>query len=888
MKQIFFLLVFIAGSKLFSQGPSLCFSPALNSPFSSGANTYAKSLINGDFNADGKMDMAIANQNGNSISIFLGTGSGNFGAPTNFTVNGFPYCVTACDMNNDGKLDLATANFASNSDVSVLFGNGSGSFGAATNYTTGLNPQWVTYGDFNADGNKDLVATANTSVTVFLGSPTGTLAAPMSFSVGMTPQCVAVADFNSDGNADIASSNRMSFDVAILLGTGTGSFSANTNYTVGAMFPCSIVADDFNGDGKADIATSNFDGNNTKNVTVMLNSGTGTFLAPTVYGMLTNGAASSIDSGDMNGDGKKDIVIVNNSEIGFLLGNGLGTFGSATAYTTTSNFTRVIIQDYNTDGRPDLAISGGNGDNAELWLNRTAVVIASGPTTFCSGGKVTLRATKGGNSYLWAPGGSIADSLVVTSSGTYSVSINSGLCSSNSTLINVVVNPLPAINIAVNGSVICAGSTSTLTSSGASTYSWSTGANASAISVNPTITTSYSVTGTDLNGCMNSSSKTVTVNPLPSLSLSSASVSCNALCNGSITATAGAGTGPYTYSPSLTNLCAGNYTVLVSDSKGCSTSKTVSVSQPLPLAISIASSASVICSGSSSTLSASGTGGTGVISYTWLNTGATLMSIAVSPSTSTTYTLTGKDANGCTSMMTKSITVNALPSLTISSVNEICQFSAAGLSGSGASTYTWSTGPVTGSIIVSPTVTTTYTLSGTGSNGCMNSIVKTLTVNPLPTVATASSHSLLCTTQSATLSATGTAIVYNWNPGGAGTSIVVSPTVNTTYTVTGTDAKGCAKTAVITQSVSTCAGIYEKGKEEIALTVYPNPNNGVFMIKGDKESSFLIFNELGQFVQAVELSYSNDFTCQVKGLGTGMYFVYELSSGVRQKIVVTE
>ncbi|NCS46422.1 MAG: VCBS repeat-containing protein, partial [Microcystis aeruginosa BS11-05] len=214
-----------------------------------------------DFNGDGKSDLAVANYNSNNVSVLLGTGTGSFGAATNFTVGTGPISVTVGDFNGDGKSDLAVANRNSN-NVSVLLGTGTGSFGTATNFSVGINPRSVTVGDFNGDGKSDLaVANYNSNnVSVLLGTGTGSFGPATNFTVGSYPWSVTVGDFNGDGKSDLAVANVNSSTVSVLLGTGTGSFGAATNFTVGSS-PYSVAVGDFNGDGKSDLATANFNSN---------------------------------------------------------------------------------------------------------------------------------------------------------------------------------------------------------------------------------------------------------------------------------------------------------------------------------------------------------------------------------------------------------------------------------------------------------------------------------------------------------------------------------------------------------------------------------------------------------------------------------------------------
>src|SRR5262249_21247752 len=125
-------------------------------PFGAGANPSSVAL--GDFNGDGKIDLAVANSASGNVSILLGTGTGTFGAATNFAVGTTPVSVAVGDFNGDSKLDLAVANQDSQT-ISILLGNGAGSFSGATNFGTGTLPVWVAIGDFNGDGKLDLAVT---------------------------------------------------------------------------------------------------------------------------------------------------------------------------------------------------------------------------------------------------------------------------------------------------------------------------------------------------------------------------------------------------------------------------------------------------------------------------------------------------------------------------------------------------------------------------------------------------------------------------------------------------------------------------------------------------------------------------------------------------------
>ena len=162
--------------------------------YSTGA--FAVSAGIGDFNGDGRADLAVANQQANNVSILLGKGDGTFGVAVNYTVGTNPDCVVVGDFNGDGKADLVVANGASN-NVSVLLGNGDGTFQTAVNYAADAGPRFVAVGDFNGDGKADLAIPkySGNDVSVLLGNGDGTFQKAVNYGVGINPQSVAVGDF---------------------------------------------------------------------------------------------------------------------------------------------------------------------------------------------------------------------------------------------------------------------------------------------------------------------------------------------------------------------------------------------------------------------------------------------------------------------------------------------------------------------------------------------------------------------------------------------------------------------------------------------------------------------------------------------------------------------
>jgi peptide deformylase len=414
------------------------------------------------------------------------------------------------------------------------------------------------------------------------------------------------------------------------------------------------------------------------------------------------------------------------------------------------------------------AYDGVYVDDITVTSNCTPPTVnaSASSTVLCSGNNVVLNAT-GATTYTWMPGNIVSSSATVTplASTIYTVTGKTG-CSTTKT-ISIVVNPTPTISL--SGAAICFGQSFTLNPSGASTYTYSSG---SAV-VTPTTTTSYTVTGTSAQGCVSPAGAvaTITVNSLPVITVISGSI-----CQGqNFTLTPG-GASTYTYSSGsavVTPTITSAYTVMGTSAQGCvsalsATSNITVNSNPI-----ITVSNAAICQGQSFTLAPSGAS-----TYTYSSGSA-----VVTPTVTSSYTITGTSALGCVSVSgaVATVTVNNKPVITISN-GTICSGQSFTLSPSGASTYTYSSG----SPVVSPTVTSAYTVMGTSAQGCVSALSATsnVTVNNNPIISV--SNGVICQGQNFTLIPSG-ASTYTYSSGSA----VVSPTVTSNYTVTGTSAQGC-------------------------------------------------------------------------------------------------
>ena len=340
--------------------------------------SYAGSVsVAADFNGDGKIDWGygvatiIPDIYADYVGVSLNTGSG-FSAPTQIQLPGSSPSVSATegDFNGDGRADLAAAT----SNVAILLGNGDGTFQNPTYWGSGVGGPIVT-GDFNNDGNLDVLG-VGAGLAVLPGNGDGTFGFPVSSSVGANlgpVYAMAVADFNQDENLDavvlVSNSNPPYGQANVMLGSGNGSFSPGVTFSFN-LRPTAVATGDLNGDGIPDIIVAVSSGADVQyfnaSVVVFLGKGDGTFQAPiTTY---AGDGISAIVVADFNGDGRQDVAISNSgwNDISLLLGNGDGTFQTPVQY--SSGGYNLVVADFDGNGSPDLAVGVGFGQ-VDLLLN---------------------------------------------------------------------------------------------------------------------------------------------------------------------------------------------------------------------------------------------------------------------------------------------------------------------------------------------------------------------------------------------------------------------------------------------------------------------------------------------------------------------------------------
>ncbi|MGO9924331.1 MAG: FG-GAP-like repeat-containing protein, partial [Isosphaeraceae bacterium] len=382
------------------------------------------SIVAGDFNRDGRVDVAVADDTTNgfgvappnvvtdSFEVLLGNGDGTFEQGGGTLIDGGTAPLITADFNGDGNLDLATYNYATD-EVSISLGNGGGGFQLASQFALGAPTaagELMVAGDFNGDGRIDLAAAAPDGVFVLLGNGDGTFQPATTYSLGFAPTDIVAGDFSNNGILDLAAigtpGSGQGGELAILMGKGDGTFRETANYPVGAN-PGNLLAGDFAGNGKLDLAFS-IDGNpvpgqpidgQSNTVSVMAGNGDGTFQPPVNYDVVSSASIATISSivaEDFTGDGKLDLLVAaavtTNGTLGplgtfffgdtvsILTGNGDGTFqASRTLLKLPASFffgvlysLSLIAGDFNGDGIGDVAFVNQNTNQISVLLGNSA------------------------------------------------------------------------------------------------------------------------------------------------------------------------------------------------------------------------------------------------------------------------------------------------------------------------------------------------------------------------------------------------------------------------------------------------------------------------------------------------------------------------------------
>ncbi len=431
------------------------FASAVQYDLGTATGSSSNGIAIGDLTGNGIMDLVVAdNQFGNNdISVLLGKGDGTFGSLTNWVADEQPEGVAIGNFDADGKADLAVANEASN-DVSFVHGNGDGTFAAPRDLVHVTSPGPVVTGDFNGDGKQDFIVgdtfsldgtiltefagngdgtfkpptTINANITnpttgqakalaaaymngdhaldlvmldgnnkldVFMNNGNGTFAAPVVYSAGTSPVGLAVGDFNGDGKPDVAiinapASGATDGSATIYLNSGNGVLTLSGSSPDVGPSPSAVTTADVDGDGKDDLIVTDDGSGNT--VSVLVSNGDGTFQAKVTYA--TDGDPTAVAAAPLRIGGKPDLAVSTffGTGLDILLNNGDGTFGVSKSFATGSNPNGVIIDDVTRDGIPDVEVTNDFGDSVTVWDGNGDGTFAKAPQTFTVGDRPALSA----------------------------------------------------------------------------------------------------------------------------------------------------------------------------------------------------------------------------------------------------------------------------------------------------------------------------------------------------------------------------------------------------------------------------------------------------------------------------------------------------------------
>ncbi len=508
--------------------------------------------------------------------------------------------------------------------------------------------------------------------------------------------------------------------------------------------------------------------------------------------------------------------------------------GASNSYTWTgpafnSNLQNPTISNAQTTNGGVYTVSVTNAQGCSAFattnvvVNALPTIVVNNPTT-CVNTTINLT-SNGGVTYSWSgPGGFTSaaqnpniPSAQLTMSGAYVVTVTNASGCVNTATANVSVLPVPTPNAAGN-SPVCAGGTLNLFGSGGASYAWS-GPGYTGSNQNPTInnvTASASGVYTLLvssGSCTASTTYTVVINPLPVFNFTGSNVMCNGQSNGTSTVNVTVGTGPFNYNwstiPSQTsqnasNLAAGTYTCVVTDANGCTSMASTQITQPTAFSVSINSATFSACANTPINVTAIGAGGTGPYNYNWVSGPATSgYSINETLAGNYIYTVNATDAFNCPATDIINLTFFPQPTVTATSAT-VCAGQPAVVTASGANTYVWQPGNITGP---------TYPYSGNTSinvsvvgtaNGCSNSANTNIMVNPIPNSNISLGNAKGCVPACVTFTAGSSSSIqsYNWILNGAG----ITGSVNGAYCfdeaaqytlgLTVMDAFGCTSTVV--------------------------------------------------------------------------------------------
>lgn len=523
------------------------------------------------------------------------------------------------------------------------------------------------------------------------------------------------------------------------------------------------------------------------------------------------------------------------------------------------------------------------------------ITVTTSNATICLNDSVAVTANVSGGispyAYSWSPVTGVGNPNSITtmfspaSTTTYTLTVTDGCGNASTGSATVTVNALPVVTAQVSTDSVCTGSSFIPMGGGASTYAWSGGLTDNT-AFTPSVTDTYTVTGTDVNGCMNSASVGVTVLNLPSVSATATSTS---VCDGNPVTLSGAGAQTYSWDNSVTDGAAfipaatTMYHVTGIDAYGCQNSDSIMVTV-IALPVIATTSTGAFCAGAG----ADTLGASGADSFVWMPGPLTGNSIIVSPSATTSYTVIGMDTTtGCSDSTTVTVVVNPNPVLAVTDdtvcVGNCAQLNATATNGTPSYSYNWV--PAIGlsadnipNPVACNTTSMCYTVVVTDANGCNDSEVACAFVNQLPVV-TATGPSTTCVTDGA-YTLTGTPATGTFSgPGVTGSTFNPATAGNGTHQVvyTYTDGNGCSAMDTLTIVVSPCVGIADNNAAD-GIDVFPNPFSDVLVVNlASATNTVRMVNSLGQVVFEQEMNAGRNEINTV-AFDSGVYFLEVVSA----------
>ena len=360
---------------------------------------HPSALAAGDFDRDGRMDLAVVDSSPHTVTILFGTGAGGFVSPRTARVPPAADSIAVADVDRDGQPDLIVGASAGRGSISVLIGKGEGAFARPHTYVLGgnagtRNPGTLSVADLNGDQRPDIIAARGDKVLVLLGRGDGAFKPARSYLADGAGSVSSFAVGRTDGDRapDVVAGSQEGVNapvgtLSVLHGTGSGGFSTARRTRPDRLIPEKLALLDVSGDGKPDLlvactaATTDQETGDQDHavIVVSLGRGSGVFSRRVEYDVGTQ-APTAFLVRDFNHDGRADLLLASTAGLTQLLGNGDGTFQAPRRVDATPRMggALVVAADFDGDGRPDLAVAAMADDELSVFVNATGPTEASG------------------------------------------------------------------------------------------------------------------------------------------------------------------------------------------------------------------------------------------------------------------------------------------------------------------------------------------------------------------------------------------------------------------------------------------------------------------------------------------------------------------------------